>query len=93
MAVPSVALTVAFIRYLVSRLRPTIIHHRIFTAKDGRGGEIRTRDLLLPKQALYQAKLRPDFRLVSLRKRAAKRPQSPVRSKQNIQGFLSGRIQ
>ena len=28
---------------------------------NGRDGEIRTLDLLLPKQALYQAKLRPDF--------------------------------
>ena len=27
---------------------------------DGRGGEIRTRDLLVPNQALYQAKLHPD---------------------------------
>ena len=26
---------------------------------DGRGGEIRTRDLLVPNQALYQAKLHP----------------------------------
>jgi hypothetical protein len=31
--------------------------------ENGRDGEIRTLDLLLPKQALYQAKLRPDFRL------------------------------
>ena len=28
---------------------------------NGRDGEIRTRDLLLPKQALYQAKLRPEL--------------------------------
>jgi hypothetical protein len=27
---------------------------------DGRGGEIRTHDLLYPKQARYQATLRPD---------------------------------
>lgn len=27
--------------------------------RNGRGGEIRTLDLLLPKQALYQAKLHP----------------------------------
>ena len=27
---------------------------------DGRGGETRTPDFLLPKQALYQAELRPD---------------------------------
>jgi hypothetical protein len=33
--------------------------------ENGRDGEIRTLDLLLPKQALYQAKLRPDFRLTS----------------------------
>ena len=31
-----------------------------FLVFSGRGGGIRTRDLLLPKQALYQAKLRPD---------------------------------
>lgn len=30
--------------------------------ESGRGGEIRTPDFLLPKQALYQAKLRPDGR-------------------------------
>ena len=30
--------------------------------KDGRGGEIRTHDLLYPKQARYQATLRPDVR-------------------------------
>src|SRR5215207_5159440 len=29
-------------------------------AKNGRGGEIRTHDLLYPKQARYQATLRPD---------------------------------
>ena len=28
--------------------------------KNGRGGEIRTHDLLYPKQARYQATLRPD---------------------------------
>ena len=28
--------------------------------EDGRGGEIRTHDLLYPKQARYQATLRPD---------------------------------
>ena len=28
--------------------------------RDGRGGEIRTHDLLLPKQARYQAAPRPD---------------------------------
>ena len=27
---------------------------------NGRGGEIRTRDLLVPNQALYQAKLHPE---------------------------------
>ena len=27
--------------------------------KSGRGGQIRTDDILLPKQALYQAELRP----------------------------------
>ena len=36
----------------------------VFTSsfKDGRGGEIRTHDLLVPNQALYQAKLRPETR-------------------------------
>jgi hypothetical protein len=29
---------------------------------NGRGGEIRTRDLYVPNVALYQAKLRPDGR-------------------------------
>ena len=29
--------------------------------KNGRGGEIRTRDLYVPNVALYQAKLRPDY--------------------------------
>jgi hypothetical protein len=29
--------------------------------ENGRGGEIRTRDLYVPNVALYQAKLRPDF--------------------------------
>ncbi len=28
--------------------------------KSGRGGVIRTRDILLPKQALYRAEPRPD---------------------------------
>src|SRR5437867_12983897 len=31
-----------------------------FPGKTGRGGEIRTHDLLYPKQARYQATLRPD---------------------------------
>ena len=30
--------------------------------RNGRGGEIRTHDLLYPKQARYQATLRPDLR-------------------------------
>ena len=29
--------------------------------RNGRGGEIRTRDLYVPNVALYQAKLRPDI--------------------------------
>ena len=33
-----------------------------FFLKNGRGGEIRTHDLLYPKQARYQATLRPDLR-------------------------------
>jgi hypothetical protein len=32
------------------------------SSQDGRGGEIRTHDLLVPNQALYQAKLRPETR-------------------------------
>ncbi len=31
--------------------------------ENGRGGEIRTRDLYVPNVALYQAKLRPDIDL------------------------------
>ena len=31
-----------------------------FLRKSGRGGEIRTHDLLYPKQARYQATLRPE---------------------------------
>ena len=37
------------------------------TDGNGRGAEIRTRDLLLPKQARYQAALRPDVFGLSLR--------------------------
>lgn len=33
----------------------------------GRGGQIRTDDFLLPKQALYQAELRPERGKESLR--------------------------
>gem|GEM_PF-3476083 len=43
---------------------------RLARIGNGRDGEIRTLDLLLPKQALYQAKLRPDFRLKSGQKTA-----------------------
>ena len=50
---------------VAKKLWRTIRHLRVTTATDGRDGEIRTLDLLLPKQALYQAKLRPDFRLKS----------------------------
>ena len=32
----------------------------------GRGDEIRTRDILVPNQALYQAELRPENRIVYL---------------------------
>ncbi len=34
-------------------------HGKTGGRKDGRGGQIRTDDILLPKQALYQAELRP----------------------------------
>jgi hypothetical protein len=34
--------------------------------ENGRGGEIRTHDLLYPKQARYQATLRPDTGLMRL---------------------------
>jgi hypothetical protein len=34
--------------------------------KNGRGGEIRTHDLLYPKQARYQATLRPDAGAVKM---------------------------
>lgn len=52
--------------------------------ENGRDGEIRTLDLLLPKQALYQAKLRPVFTASGRTGRAVKRPQSPRRSNQNM---------
>ena len=35
-----------------------------------RGDWIRTSDLLLPKQALYRAKLRPEFHLLQLKPEA-----------------------
>ena len=35
--------------------------------KNGRGGEIRTHDLLYPKQARYQATLRPDTMFAALK--------------------------
>jgi hypothetical protein len=38
----------------------------IFIDKNGRGGEIRTHDLLYPKQARYQATLRPDAGAVKM---------------------------
>jgi hypothetical protein len=34
--------------------------------QNGRGGEIRTHDLLYPKQARYQATLRPDIEEIML---------------------------
>jgi hypothetical protein len=34
--------------------------HEFALEENGRGGEIRTHDLLYPKQARYQATLRPD---------------------------------
>lgn len=40
------------------RFAPGLRHFR--TELDGRGGEIRTHDLLYPKQTRYQAALRPD---------------------------------
>jgi hypothetical protein len=45
----------------VSPLRGGEPHFRVAKAENGRGGEIRTRDLYVPNVALYQAKLRPDF--------------------------------
>ena len=42
--------------YRVNRCKLLSYDHKI-----GRGGEIRTRDLLVPNQALYQAKLHPDI--------------------------------
>ena len=35
------------------------INHKALKINGGRGGQIRTDDFLLPKQALYQAELRP----------------------------------
>ena len=45
-------------RFRFCRVRRQVTPKR--RCANGRDGEIRTRDLLLPKQALYQAKLRPD---------------------------------
>jgi hypothetical protein len=46
----------------------------------GRGERIRTFDLLVPNQALYQAKLRPESPAYSMRKVAHRRPVSTVSS-------------
>jgi hypothetical protein len=40
---------------------------------NGRGGEIRTRDLYVPNVALYQAKLRPDKNRSSLQNGGSKK--------------------
>jgi hypothetical protein len=48
--------------------------------KNGRGGEIRTHDLLYPKQARYQATLRPDTG-------ALKMPAGPKNAITNLVGL------
>ena len=46
--------------YLPDRRKIDARHFIIFPKENGRGGEIRTHDLLYPKQARYQPTLRPD---------------------------------
>ena len=51
------------IKLRFSGLKPTWIETNqtsLAVLKNGRGGEIRTHDLLYPKQARYQPTLRPD---------------------------------
>jgi len=47
-------------------LRIEFCQYLNYIDKNGRGGEIRTHDLLYPKQARYQATLRPDTGAVRL---------------------------
>ena len=42
-------------------LYPTELRAHVIAVKNGRGREIRTPDILLPKQARYQAALYPDI--------------------------------
>ena len=52
--------------------------------RNGRGERIRTFDLLVPNQALYQAKLRPE-------KREAKRGRISIAVKNNLKSLHNGR--
>ncbi len=47
-------------RASLDQTKPAIPARCQFAGQKNRGGEIRTHDLLLPKQALYQAKLHPE---------------------------------
>jgi hypothetical protein len=51
--------------------------------KNGRGGEIRTRDLYVPNVALYQAKLRPDKNVYSLQNDGSKKLSACLEQKEN----------
>ena len=54
----------------------------------GRGAEIRTRDLLLPKQARYQAALRPDIRGETLKKTDARQQKLSGKSSFSLGGQI-----
>ncbi len=48
------------VAHLATKSCGVVVAATLREREGGRGGEIRTRDLLVPNQALYQAKLRPD---------------------------------
>ena len=48
-------------RAKLARANPDEVPGENPASQNGRGGEIRTRDLYVPNVALYQAKLRPDL--------------------------------
>ena len=47
-------------------LYPTELRADGCQTMNGRGGEIRTPDILLPKQARYRTALHPEFRIISV---------------------------
>ncbi|SJM93352.1 hypothetical protein CRENPOLYSF2_3260005 [Crenothrix polyspora] len=46
------------------QLRRLVLYPVELQAQNGRGGGIRTPDILLPKQARYQTALHPDYHLL-----------------------------